>query len=255
MHNFSLVRRGAGRAVLEPTGVPKLQDDYVLVKTVAVALNPTDWTTLDAVGDDGTIVGCDYAGEVVDVGRDAATYFRKGDRIAGFGHGGIFGLCATRRETGAITEISTGNDASPDNGSFSRYIAVKGGIQMHIPDDVSFEAASSVGVGIGTVGYGLYHVLDLQWPDSDANTHEGTVLIYGGSTATGSLAIQFAKLQVHEKHQRGCLSADLHSSGYNVVTTCSPHNFDYVKQLGADVVFDYVRRPLCCPSPPSVICQ
>lgn len=89
MQNYSLVRRGAGTAVLEPTKVPTLPDDYVLVRTKAVALNPTDWTTLDAVGDDGTIVGCDYAGMVEDVGRDAAKRFGKGDRIAGFGHGGI----------------------------------------------------------------------------------------------------------------------------------------------------------------------
>lgn len=90
MQNFGLIRRGTGTAVLEPTKVPALPDDYVLVKTEAVALNPTDWTTLDAIGDDGTIVGCDYAGVVEDVGRDAAKRFRKGDRIAGFGHGGIF---------------------------------------------------------------------------------------------------------------------------------------------------------------------
>lgn len=96
MQNFSLIRRGTGNAVLEPTKIPTLRDDYVLVKTVAVALNPTDWTTLDAVGDDGTIVGCDYAGVVEDVGRDAAQHFRKGDRIAGFGHGGI--VYAAQRE-------------------------------------------------------------------------------------------------------------------------------------------------------------
>lgn len=28
-------------------------------------------------------------------------------------------------------------------------------------------------------------------------------------------------------------------SGYHVITTCSKHNFDYVKSLGADAVFDY----------------
>lgn len=88
MQNFGLIRRGTGNAVLEPTKLPSLPDDYVLVRTKAVALNPTDWTTLDASGDDGTIVGCDYAGVVEDVGREAAKRFRKGDRIAGFAHGG-----------------------------------------------------------------------------------------------------------------------------------------------------------------------
>ncbi|KAJ0120960.1 hypothetical protein J7T55_015699 [Diaporthe amygdali] len=221
MQNFSLIRRGTGNAVLEPTKIPTLRDDYVLVKTVAVALNPTDWTTLDAVGDDGTIVGCDYAGIVEDVGRDAAQHFRKGDRIAGFGHGG--------------------NDANPENGVFARYIAVKAGLQIHIPDDVSFEAASTVGVGVGSAGYGLYHVLNLQLPDAESNSHGESILIYGGSTATGAVAIQFAKLQVHRKKYYWIrISAKIHRSGYNVVTTCSPRNFDYVKKLGADIVFDYV---------------
>ncbi|PSN58726.1 NAD(P)-binding protein, partial [Corynespora cassiicola Philippines] len=53
------------------------------------------------------------------------------------------------------------------------------------------------------------------------------VLIYGGSTATGAIAIQFAKL-----------------SGLEVITTCSPRNFDMVKNLGASAVFDY-SAPNC----------
>jgi NADPH:quinone reductase-like Zn-dependent oxidoreductase len=48
------------------------------------------------------------------------------------------------------------------------------------------------------------------------------LLIYGGSTGTGILAIQYAKL-----------------SGCTVVTTSSSHNFDYLKSLGADATFDY----------------
>ncbi|KAJ4388762.1 hypothetical protein N0V93_006222 [Gnomoniopsis smithogilvyi] len=203
MQNFGLIRRGAGKAVLEPIPVPTLQDDYILVKTVAVALNPTDWTTIDAVGDDGTLVGCDYAGVVEAAGPKVTKKFRPGDRVAGFGHGG--------------------NDANPETGVFARYVAVKGDIQMHIPDAVDFGAAASVGCGIGTVGFGLYKILGLPWPGTEEEvvTPEW-ILIYGGSTATGTLAIQFAKL-----------------SGFKVVTACSPRNFDLVKSLGADLAFDY----------------
>jgi NADPH:quinone reductase-like Zn-dependent oxidoreductase len=95
---------------------------------------------------------------------------------------------------------STANDANPENGAFARYIAVKEDIQMHIPDSVSFEAAATVGVGVGTTGYALYKVLGLPMPDptvgnrSSKVDEEEAVLIYGGSTATGSLAIQLAKL-------------------------------------------------------------
>ena len=98
------------------------------------------------------------------------------------------------------------NDANAENGAFARYIAVKEDIQMHIPDDVSFEAAATTGVGIGTTFYALYKVLGLPLPDSTASDHSSqtepreTVLIYGGNTATGSLAIQVAKLYVFRNH-------------------------------------------------------
>jgi NADPH:quinone reductase-like Zn-dependent oxidoreductase len=52
------------------------------------------------------------------------------------------------------------------------------------------------------------------------------VLIYGGSTATGIFGIQFAKL-----------------SGKRVIATASPKNFDYLKSLGAEAVFDY-NKPM-----------
>ncbi len=96
-----------------------------------------------------------------------------------------------------ITVRHAGNDANPENGAFARYIAVKGDIQMHVPDNVGFEAACTVGVGVGTTGYALYKVLGLPFPDQAPETRgeeKELILIYGGSTATGTLAIQFAKL-------------------------------------------------------------
>ena len=87
--NSGLIRGGAGNAVLHAIPLPQIRDEYILVKTVAIALNPTDWTTLDAKGDDGTIVGCDYAGVVEEVGTAVKRSFMKGDRIAGFCHGGV----------------------------------------------------------------------------------------------------------------------------------------------------------------------
>lgn len=75
-------------------------------------------------------------------------------------------------------------------------------------------------------GQGLYQSLGLPLPTAPA-TEPIPLLIYGGSTATGLLGIQFARL-----------------SGCRVVTTCSPRNFEYVKSLGADEAFDHAD-PAC----------
>ncbi|RJE27154.1 oxidoreductase [Aspergillus sclerotialis] len=181
--------------------IPSLRDDYILVKNVAVALNPTDWKHVDFLAPRGVTVGCDYAGIVEEVGPKVKKEFRKGDRICGFVHGS--------------------NAVQPEDGAFAERIVAKGDVQMHIPDNLSFQEAATLGVGIITVGQGLYQSLKLAWP-TEPLKEPVPLLIYGGSTATGSLAIQFAKL-----------------SGYTVWTTCSPHNFPMVKKLGADHVFDY----------------
>lgn len=87
-----------------------------------------------------------------------------------------------------------GNDANPENGAFAKFIAVKGDLQMHIPPGVSFEAAATVGVGIPTTCYALYQELGLPLPGAAPVGEKKDVFIYGGSTATGTIAIQFARL-------------------------------------------------------------
>lgn len=181
--------------------IPTLRDDYVLVKNVSVGLNPTDWKHVEYLSPPGVLVGCDFAGTVEAVGKDVKKPWKKGDRICGFAHGG--------------------NAVQPEDGSFAEYIVVKGDVQMKIPDHMSFQEAATLGVGINTVGQALYQSLKLALP-TEPIKDSTPLLIYGGSTATGTLAIQFAKL-----------------SGYKVLTTCSPHNFDLVRSLGADAVFNY----------------
>jgi NADPH:quinone reductase-like Zn-dependent oxidoreductase len=58
---------------------------------------------------------------------------------------------------------------------------------------MSFESAATLGSGILTVGQNLYQSLSLPLPKHSA-PGDTFVLVYSGSTATGSLAIQFAKL-------------------------------------------------------------
>lgn len=85
----------------------------------------------------------------------------------------------------------------PEDGCFAEFAVVKGDIQMKIPDNVSDEEAATLGVGISTVGQGLYQSLGLPLPGS--GSLDEPILIYGGSTATGSLAIQYALLLVDDE--------------------------------------------------------
>jgi len=75
-------------AGIRDIAIPKLRDGWVLVKVTAVGLNPTDWKHIDGpFADAGSRCGCDYAGVVEEVGG-GVTRFTKGERIAGFVHGG-----------------------------------------------------------------------------------------------------------------------------------------------------------------------
>ena len=64
---------------------------------------------------------------------------------------------------------------------------------MKIPYNISSKDAATLGVGMFTVGKSLYHSLGLPLPTQPAKD-KFPVLTYGGSTATGTLAIQLAKL-------------------------------------------------------------
>ncbi|KAK7421197.1 Zinc-binding oxidoreductase alcohol dehydrogenase [Neonectria punicea] len=178
-----------------------LRDDYIIVNVKAVAINPSDVLHVDYFASPGARVGCDYAGVVEQVGSAVTKALAKGDRVAGVAHGS--------------------NAVHHEDGAFAEHITAKGDLLLRIPDNVSFEEAAGLGVGVTTVGQALYQSLGLPTPDAPAK-EKFPVLIYGGSTATGALAIQFAKL-----------------SGLEVITTASPKHFDDVKSLGADAVFDY----------------
>lgn len=112
---------------------PKLRSTWMLVRTMAVAANPADYIYL-MFGEaaKGSLLGCDYAGIVEEVGSDVIRNFKKGDRVCG----------CTR----------AGDPVNPENGTAAEYIVVKADLALHIPENMSFEEAATTGVTFLTVG-------------------------------------------------------------------------------------------------------
>lgn len=154
---------------------PKLRPGYVLVTVKAVAVNPTDWKHADTWNTKGCLSGCDYAGVVAQTGTGYSKKWKVGDRICGF--------------------VNGGNELQPEDGAFAETIVARADVQIRVPDNMSFAEAATLGSGVWTAGQGLFQSMGLNNPaTSQKLPNNEIILIYGGSTAMGSLGIQFAKL-------------------------------------------------------------
>ncbi len=202
---------GAKRATLEVKPAPYTppRENEIVVKNHAVAINPLDWMIQVA----GVlrwirypfVLGSDLAGEVVEVGK-AVTRFNAGDRVLGHAVG-----TDKKRNTSA-------------EGAFQAYTVVLAHMAAPIPSTMPYERAAVLPLGLSTAACGLFQKdhLALHYPSATPNPTGQTLLVWGGSTSVGSNAIQLTV-----------------AAGYEVITTSSPRNFDYVKRLGASQAFDY----------------
>ncbi|MEO8425074.1 MAG: NAD(P)-dependent alcohol dehydrogenase, partial [Actinomycetota bacterium] len=173
--------------------------DEILVKVLAVSVNPADWhcmrgkpvfsrATLGLLGPKHQILGSDIAGQVEAIGS-GVTRFEPGDEIYAdlldHGHGG-----------------------------FAEYVSVPVGAASVKPANLSFEEAAAVPMAAVTALQGLRHHGEIQ-PSQK-------VLINGASGGIGTFAVQIAK-----------------SYGAEVTGVTSTRNLDLVRSLGADHVVDY----------------
>lgn len=156
--------------------IPELRPTYMLLKVYAVGINPIDYKLIDVVGPADRTVGCEVAGEVVEIGSDVTAPFKKGDRVTAITHGV--------------------HSDEIDNGCFAEYAVVKGDIAIKIPDWLGWEEASVLPMGAITAGMGLYQQLGLAWPDALPN-RKTSILIYGASSGMGLYAVKMATLYVN----------------------------------------------------------
>ncbi|CAA7267185.1 unnamed protein product [Cyclocybe aegerita] len=179
----------------------------ILIKIKAVALNPADWKIQKygiIVEEFPVILGFDVAGDVEEVG-EGVTEFAKGDRV----------FC--QRELGGT------------KGGFQQFVLSPAATTAKIPPSISYDEAASIPVALSTAYIGLYnqhpHGAGLSAPLSPAEEGKYAgepLIVLGGGSSVGQLAIQLAKL-----------------SGFSpIVTTASLKHTDFLKSLGATHVFN-----------------
>lgn len=206
--------------------VPQPRPDELLVRVHAVAINPCDWKMLQLCPKPGTSCGCDLAGVVAAVGLEAERMgFRVGERVA--------------------TAVHGANPGDTTTGAFAEYVCCVAAVCWRVPLAMPWTTAAAIGgCGIGTAGLALFapDTMGLKFPGFDTDDHhpwqvDSThntaaaaaaaqkgpyVLVYGGSTASGTMAMQL-----------------LNKAGYRPVATCSPGNFALATEYGAEACFDY----------------
>lgn len=206
----ALINTAAGKLELAVQArIPKVRPGMLLCRVAAVGLNPADFKSSDFAISQGSVGGFDFAGVVLEVGAGVMR-FGAGDRVAGAAYGY--------------------NPDDKESGAFASVVLATEDLTLKIPSNWTFEQGATLGVVMTTAGFGLNHYLQIPLP-GEGTTHIGDkdrfVLVSGGNTATGAIAIQW-----------------LHLAGFKPVATCSPSSMDLVRSLGAVATFDY-RSKTC----------
>jgi len=182
--------------------------ESIIIKVIAVALNPVDTKLSGDFVVPGVTFGFDAAGIVLKIGSNVKKNLKIGDRVCGAAGGMDW--------------------ERPAGGAFVEYAGLIGDMCFVIPDSVSFEDASTFGTAINTAALAIFFSNKISPELLRTPAEKGfPVLVYGGSTAVGTTTIQLLKF-----------------CGLRPLVTCSPKNFDLVKSFGAEKAWDY-RSPTC----------
>lgn len=216
----ALVQDSKGKPVaVDNAPLPKFGPGDLLIKTIMVALNPFDYKMPAATPSKGAVIGNDFVGTVVQIhdedegtsraDNDENIHIQLGDTVCGTVHGS--------------------NAADPTNGAFAEYIRVPADLVLRVPSFFKPQDAATLGCALGTAIVAFWASGGLQLPISPASPASPAsdpvpVLVYGGSTASGTMALQLLRL-----------------SGANpLIATCSPRSFELARAYGATSVYDYL---------------
>ncbi|MEL7297505.1 MAG: NAD(P)H-quinone oxidoreductase [Pseudomonadota bacterium] len=176
--------------IAEDRAVPTPASDQVLIRVIAAGINRPDCFQREGLYPPppgaSDLPGLEVSGEVVAVGSEVARW-QTGDRVCALTHGG----------------------------GYAEYVVAHAGHCLPIPDGMSPILAAAVPETAFTVYSNLWMRAGV-WP-GDA------LLIHGGSSGIGSMAIQIAK-----------------ALGHTVLTTAgTDEKCDFCTALGADLAINY----------------
>ncbi|KAK6462413.1 zinc-binding oxidoreductase alcohol dehydrogenase [Scheffersomyces coipomensis] len=201
---------------ISTTVFPQITDNQILLRGVAYAANPTDWKhTVLQWGYSGSIVGSDASGIVTQIGKNVKG-FEIGDYVSTTLRGNY------SIDKGGFAEYVIADPPTTikyDKSTFSSEPLPVGSFPASIIN--TFEGAAAITLSLSTVGLSLSHSLKIK-PTKESNSSK-YILIWGGATSAGIVAIQIAK-SVY---------------GLKVITTASKKHHEFLKSLGADATFDY----------------
>lgn len=88
------------------------------------------------------------------------------------------------------------NKEKPLGGAFAEYVKLVGDLTFKVPDNMSMESAAALGTAIASACMVLFW--SLGWPidllDGKKSEEKPPVLVYGGSTTTGTMMLQLLHL-------------------------------------------------------------
>lgn len=184
-HQTAIVQDSEGKGTIrhdQSLPVHRLESHHVLIQTVAVAINPCDWKMPGKFPTQGARIGCDFAGIVIAIGPHVTDRWNGslvlGDRVCGGVHGS--------------------NPIDPESSSFVQYIAADANnLLLRLPKRVGWEAGAVMGAAsVSTLSIVFDTALQLSGTPEKPLISEKPfyVLVYGASTATGTMALQLLKL-------------------------------------------------------------
>lgn len=117
--------------------------------------------------------------------------------------------------------LGTGNTA---NAAFQLFTLCDALVVSKIPSDLAFTSAAVLPLAISTAACCLFknETLALPLPSLNPSSTGKSILVWGGSSSIGAIAIQLAV-----------------AAGVKVVSVAGGHNLDKIKGLGATAAFDY----------------